>query len=272
MNLSEKSAVAGPLGRMLLGGVVPAAFFLVFTLFYNPFDIWGFFDFNTLGSTFHLTMLSCIVLVCLLAIRLVAHLIWKDKAISWWHIISVAAFEIVISALFCALYTWLFRHNEMLYFQAFTYCFKVLSLVLVYPYLIMLLFDLLRTSEAAAAALEDPGKGALVKFADEHGRLKFTIDSASILYLNAEYNYVHIHYLERGRGKEYVLRNSMKSLEKPAAEHGLVRCHRSYYINPRHIKVLRKDKYGFILAELDLPDTDPVPVSKNYYPAISELL
>lgn len=42
----------------------------------------------------------------------------------------------------------------------------------------------------------------------------------------------------------------MRKLE-PVAEHfHLIRCQRSYYVNPTHVKVLRKDKDGFIYADL----------------------
>ena len=81
-----------------------------------------------------------------------------------------------------------------------------------------------------------------------------------------------IHYLENDRAKEFMLRNSMRSLETIAARHGLVRCHRSYYVNPRHIKVLRRAKEGQIQAEFLQEGLSPIPVSRQYYDSLSELL
>ena len=56
------------------------------------------------------------------------------------------------------------------------------------------------------------------------------------------------------RVREYTLRGSMKSLAESAPSQVLVRCQRSYFVNPAHVKVLWKDKEGFIFADLDVPD------------------
>ena len=53
-------------------------------------------------------------------------------------------------------------------------------------------------------------------------------------------------------------------------KHGLLRCQRSYYINPNHIKVLRRDKEGVITAELDVPNQKSIPVSPKYYDAVAK--
>ena len=111
-----------------------------------------------------------------------------------------------------------------------------------------------------------------MKFYDEHKRLKLSIDPSAVLYINAEANYVKIHYLENERVREFMLRNSMKSLEEIATRHGLVRCHRSYYVNPRHIKVLSRNKEGVIIAEMIEDGLRQIPVSKQYYSYLSELL
>ena len=64
----------------------------------------------------------------------------------------------------------------------------------------------------------------------------------------------------------------MKALEELCQENGLVRCHRSFYVNPSHIKVLRKDKEGIVYAELDAKDVMHIPVTKRYYDHLSEML
>ena len=64
----------------------------------------------------------------------------------------------------------------------------------------------------------------------------------------------------------------MKNIEKAVEGHGIVRSHRSYFVNPSHVKVLRKDKYGFVVAEFNIPDVNPVPISKSYYESIAELM
>ena len=94
----------------------------------------------------------------------------------------------------------------------------------------------------------------------------------NVLYIAAEENYVVIYYNENDRVREYVLRSSMKAIDELCQENGLVRCHRSYYINPAHVKVLRKDKDGIMYAEIDADDVRHIPVSKTYYGRLSEML
>ena len=45
-------------------------------------------------------------------------------------------------------------------------------------------------------------------------------------------------------------------------------------MNPgqKRVKVLRKDSDGIIVAEMDIPGLRPIPVSKQYYESLSDLL
>jgi DNA-binding LytR/AlgR family response regulator len=63
----------------------------------------------------------------------------------------------------------------------------------------------------------------------------------------------------------------MRGIEELMAKHGIIRCQRSYFVNPRHVTLLRRDKEGFILAELDVRNKT-VPVSPKYYEQLSKLL
>ena len=55
-------------------------------------------------------------------------------------------------------------------------------------------------------------------------------------------------------------------------KHGIIRCQRSYFVNPRHVTVLRRDKEGMIQAELDTTPGRQVPVSPKYYEQLSKML
>jgi DNA-binding LytR/AlgR family response regulator len=78
--------------------------------------------------------------------------------------------------------------------------------------------------------------------------------------------------MEGEKQKDYSLRQSMRGIEELMERHGIIRCQRSYFVNPRHVTVLRRDKEGFIQAELDIPNSKPVPVSPKYYEQLSNLL
>ena len=90
--------------------------------------------------------------------------------------------------------------------------------------------------------------------------------------ISAEINYVNIYYVDNDKVRNYILRSSMKALDEICQDNGLLRCHRSYYINPKHVKVLRKDKDGIVYAELDAKDVMNIPVTKRYYDRLSDML
>jgi DNA-binding LytR/AlgR family response regulator len=141
------------------------------------------------------------------------------------------------------------------------------SSILPFAYIILaLIFAVIRPDE------EDAKEEDLIRFTDNTGRLKLVIAHDVLLYIEAKENYVTILYLDGDKLKEYSLRQSMRGIEELMEKHGIIRCQRSYFVNPRHVTVLRKDKEGFIQAELDTPKSRPVPVSPKYYEQLSKML
>lgn len=248
------------------------AFHICFCFLYNPFSMQDFYDVGGKNFAFHYLMVTCIIIGVLVITRVVLWALYRYVNFLWWHYGVWCIGEVVVMSFFTALYTALFYGREMPYFLALSHCLKFNSLILVYPYVFMILVRLIILKSQEVYSARSAGEEGLMKFYDEHKRLKLTIDPSVLLFIGAESNYVKIHYLENDRHKEFLLRNSMKSLEEPASRYGLVRCHRSFYVNPRHIRVLSRGKDGVILAELVHDGIKPLPVSKQYYDKLSELL
>ena len=93
-----------------------------------------------------------------------------------------------------------------------------------------------------------------------------------MIFVRSEENYVQIHYLDNDKAKKFVLRSSMKALEDNLSKKGLVRCHRSYFINPSCIKMVHRDESGQIVAELNQDGFDSIPISRKYQNEITRLL
>lgn len=248
------------------------AFFLVFSLVYNPFDIQGFYTFGKHTTGYHLVLLSCIILGVLLITRNIFALLQKKAAVNWTHYILWCFGEVVLVSAFLSLYTMLFKGIKGEYFSVFATCGKFVSLSLCYPYGFIICLKVIRLKDEELEKRDKEDDQSLVKFYDEHKRLKMSIAPSSILYVQSEFNYVKIYYLDAGKVKEFLLRASMKSLEAVENRRCLMRCQRSYFVNPEHVTVLRKDKEGFIFAEMNIPGVPPVPVSKPYFEALSAAL
>ncbi len=251
----------------LLHMFVLPIFFFAFMLIYHPFNSDEFLGGEWFGV--HLTITTCIILLSVAIMRLLYY--YLPLTLNYSLYITWCFCEVIFSSFFVALYVWLVRLKPMTYFETFATVFQYISTSLVFPYIILALSLRLHEMLNKEESSETAGNRRM-RFYDDRHNLKIVLTEETILHISAEENYVNIFYTENGRIRNYVLRSSMKAIDELCQENGLVRCHRSYYVNPRHIKVLRKDKEGIIYAELDAHDSMHIPVTKRYYDRLSEML
>ena len=240
-------------------------FFVSFVLIYRPFDIDDYLDMERGLFAFNITMMSCILLVTLVITRIIFYLC-KLELSSGWYLFWCGC-EVLICAHFVTLYMWLM--SDMSYLSVLGHACGYLASVMFYPYIIIGVA--LRLNHAKNHANE-PAENQRIRFYDDRHNLKLMVHANNVLYIEAEENYVRIFYIENNRQKNFQLRSTMKSIEDLCQANGLIRCHRSYYINKNLVKMLRKGKDGIILVELESPDTKLIPVSKRYYEGLANLL
>ena len=251
----------------LLHMIVLPIFFFTFMLLYKPFDSITFLGHEWFGV--HLTIISCIILLSVILIRLLYYFL--PLSLSYSLYILWCMTEVIFTSFFAALYLWLVLDKPMQYFEVLAVSLQYISLSLVIPYIILALS--LRIYEYSnSTSAESQAESQRMRFYDEKHNLKIVLDAQSILYVEADVNYVNIYYSENDKIRSYSLRNSMKAIDELCHDHGLVRCQRSFYVNPRHIKVLRKEKDGIVYAELDAKDVRHIPVTKKYYDKLTEML
>ena len=251
----------------LLHMIVLPIFFFIFMLIYHPFDSVAFLGEDWFGV--HLTIVSCITLLLIVAMRLLYYFLPLNLTYTLYTAWCLA--EITIVSFFAALYLWLVLDTPLAYFDVLAVSFQYISLILVIPYVI--LAQAMTTHEygvrATSSSVNAPQR---MRFYDEKHNLKIVLDAENVLYVEADVNYVNIYYRENDKIRSYSLRNSMKAIDELCHDHGLVRCQRSFYVNPRHITVLRKEKDGIVYAELDAKDVRHIPVTKKYYDKLAEML
>lgn len=264
----ELPAVYRTFAAQLLFALVLPLFFFVFVLIYRPFGMEQELLLGNLSFGVNLTLMSCILFGVVALMRLFLYLL--RRRIGRLSLIVWSLGEITVAALFVGLYAYLMEHRAEPYFLVVAQAYGWLFPVLIFPYaLLMLALDL---RARLTAPLAEPAEDQKMRFYDEHKNLKLVVTATSVLYISAEENYVNIYYLEGDRMCNYLLRNSMKSIEELCLAGGLVRCHRSFYLNPRRVKALRKEREGQIVAQLDVVGAREIPVTKRYYDAVAEQL
>ena len=229
------------------------------------------YDISFSRYSFHIMMVFCIQLVVLTAWRVPMLFISRKKMPSQRQYLFECLFEIVFSAGFAALYFWLYAHYTEAYFLYFGYAITYLSVAMVLPYLILYQHFTILEKEEELAHADRLTQGEKVRFEDERGNVRLIVAQGSILYIQSDENYLRIYYLDEGKITNYLLRSSMKRVEELCAKNGLVRCHRSYFVNKNRVEVLQKEK-DFTYAVLDVPNAARIPVSKNYYDQIAAIL
>lgn len=252
--------------------VIPA-FFLLSVLLYEPRALCdlmrtGESDFSSINAySFNIAIVSAILFVVMHATRLPYWFLRKklDMTLGWYAVWCIL--EVFLLSAFVALYLTLMS-GEGGYFQFLGKSLSSFSSILVYPYVILaLLYCLHDASEAEP--LDDSVR---LKFYDSRHQLKFITSASSILYFEADENYIILHFLENGEEKKYSLRNTLKSIEPLCAKAGFVRTHRGFIVNPAHVKQVRKEPGGFYFADLGTGREEGIPVSKKYYDALVSAL
>ena len=243
-------------------------FWLCFVLLYQPSSVAELLQMRQNMLNFNSTIIMCILLGVMIISRSVLMVLHRTLKWDWWKFVVWEIAELLTMSLFTALYLTLMYHGQFAYFQMVGQCFFYLLIITIFPYVIFNLSFAYIALQEQDTMYDD----SLMRFVDNTQKLKLMIASSAVLYVEADENYVHVRYTEGEKQKDYPLRASMKSLEELMQKHGLIRCQRSYYINPQHIKVLRRDKEGMISAELNVPNQKPIPVSPKYYDSLAKWL
>lgn len=255
----------------IMHSLIVPLFILVFTIYYKPYGAYELLNMAHAPFSFNVTILFCIILVSISITRGWLYLISKYKDISETAYLIWCLCETVVAALFASLYIVLISKEALAFFEVAGSSVIMLIATGFFPYsflwMALQLYSKSIDNDTPAA-----DENSLIRFYDEYKKLKLVIAPEAILFIKSEDNYVQINYTDNGRTKKFILRSSMRALEDNLSKHGLVRCHRSYFINPAFIKIVHRDNSGLIVAELKQEGFESIPISRKYQNEISRLL
>ncbi len=267
--LNRNNIVISGVSTIMHSLIVPL-FALVFITYYRPYAVYEFLQMEHASFTFNASILFCIVLVSMSITRGWLYLIGKYKGVSKPVYLAWCAGETLVAAMFASLYLILMTRESVPFFELAGYTFVMLLATCIYPYgFLWLGMELYARNNEEKIPADD---NSLIRFHDEYHKLRLVIAPEAVMFIKSEDNYVQIHYLDKDRAKKFILRSSMRALEESVGKHGLVRCHRSYFINPSYIRIVHRDSSGLIVAELNQSGYESIPISRKYQDAIMKLL
>ncbi|MEZ5042918.1 MAG: LytTR family DNA-binding domain-containing protein [Saprospiraceae bacterium] len=182
-----------------------------------------------------------------------------------WLILSTCTFYI---------YNWMGDFHDWLW-SSYAGFIRDIGLMLVIPTIgIILYFNQREVKKEVTYLKRQPIQVAkmenMISLVAENGKDKLLLDSTLLILLEAQDNYVAIFHLEHQHLKKTLFRSSLKKLEEQLEASQIIRCHRSYLINPDYIQKAQGNAHQLQLSIHHFPDT--VPVSRTYIPHILGLL
>lgn len=253
-----------------------SVFALVFINLYSPFNAATWFEVGRVEFFFYssaliLSGMLIIVFIKLVFVLLVRHIRFTYLGFAVWNLMEI----LLLAAAYLVVDLILLKSNAELV-ERFTSLLFITLLVLAIPYSISWMWLSLKDKRSKLEQLtEDTSlqfrEKKLITFRDESEKLRFSITSRDILFVESTDNYVTIHTVERSKIKKIMLRNTMKRLEKELEGTLIQRCHRSYMVNFENIKLVKLISTN-LYVYLDFPEEIRIPVSRTYAEHVHEFL
>jgi uncharacterized protein YunC (DUF1805 family) len=249
-------------------------FALVFINIYAPFGADRWFNITKLEF---LTYSSLVILTGVMVVvisRIVMYFVCRKQMINVWQYLIWIGFEILLMALFYALFEKLILKDVRIFSELVKISARKTALVLLLPYSVMWLYFSWRDKKEQIERMAEmqvfsDNTRDMIAFYDDKSALKFSVKKENLLYLESTENYITICYLNKDKVSKYLLRDTMKKMEENFAGTEIIRCHRSYMVNFEKVKVIRKDREGLKL-EFDNQDVIDIPVSKTYAESVMQ--
>ncbi|MFO7617970.1 MAG: LytTR family DNA-binding domain-containing protein [Bacteroidales bacterium] len=247
--------------------VFTSIFAYAFILIYRPFGSQEWFEFNPGQFAFYAGFVVVIGMLVVITSRVVMNQIRKRHDITLRGYALMISLEILAMTGFFMMIEKVFLKDPRYWFEVYYTAILNTALILLIPYLISLLYfawdDNRRRLERLMRQKSQAGKPRFIRFHDENGEVRLTLNLDDLIYIEANENYVNIHYVENLKLGRFLLRNSLKKLEQELIGYPVVRCHRSFMINLLKIKLLRKNKTGYS-ALMAAPENPEIPVTETY--------
>lgn len=256
--------------------VFAALFALVFINIYSPFNADAWFSAGDVEFFFYSSLFILAGMLFIVVSRLIFITIGDSIHLTYWIYILWNLLEILLLALVYTLMDLFLLDNPGdLAVRYFKLLFVTL-MVLAIPYAISWLYFAWKDQKSQLHDLMQENsrefdQRRMINFYDESGKLRFTIDSGDVLYIESTDNYATIIMQDKQRRKKLMLRNTMKRLEKELEKTTIIRCHRSYMVNFDNVKMVRL--YGTSLyVYMDTEEEIKLPVSRTYAEKVHEFM
>ena len=253
-----------------------ALFALVFINIYAPFNAEGWFNAGKaelfLNSSLYILAGMLVIVISRLGfIRITQKIRIIYVVYIFWNLLEVFLLATTYTAI-----DFFLLHNDSNPFEHFIKMLLGTFFVLVIPYSISWLYyswkdQKRRLDELSRVTSTEYQSRRMINFYDETNKLRFTLNSKDVLYIESTDNYVTVFVEDVNRVKKIMLRNTMKRLEKELENTLICRCHRSYMVNFENVRMVRLSGTNLFIY-LQNRDEGRIPVSRTYTEKVHEMI
>ncbi|MCK5067820.1 MAG: LytTR family transcriptional regulator [Bacteroidales bacterium] len=251
-------------------------FALVFINIYSPFNASTWSEMGRIQFFFYSSALILFGMLVIAISKLIFYLMIGKIRFTYlifglWHLT-----EIVLLAVVYLLVDLVLLNSGMELVERFTSLLSITLLVLAIPYSLSWQYLSMKDKRSKLEHLTENTslefkEKKMITFRDETEKLRFSIKSADILFVESTDNYVTVHTIENGKVRKIMLRNTMKRLEKELEGTLIQRCHRSFMVNFENIKLVKLISTNLYIY-MDSPGEIRIPVSRTYAEHVHEFL
>ena len=251
-------------------------FALVFINIYSPFNASSWFEVGRIefffySSAFILSGMLIIVFMKLIFVLLAGRIRFSFLLFGLWNLVEI----VLLAAAYLVVDLFLLKSGAELV-ERFTGLLFITLLVLAIPYSLSWLWLSLKEQRSKLENLtlntsQEFRERQMITFRDETEKLRFSVKSRDILFVESTDNYVTVHTNEKGKLRKIMLRNTMKRLEKELEGTLIRRCHRSFMVNFENIKLVKLISTSLYIY-MDFPEEIRIPVSRTYAEHVHEFL
>jgi len=243
--------------------LVVFVFSIIFLNVFEPFNIARWYSDSGFIQFLRLSSYGFVIAIVFLFTQFPLRRIFKVQQFSiksylLWLIIEIALINLV--------YIFLYGNPIGNFMNDLVFSLKYTLMSIWLPYSFAILIVYYKNQRAEIESLKSnankPIEKRLIIFKDENGKIKFSVLAKDLLLLESTDNYVSVFYNLENKVQRKLLRNTLKNMEEMLKENNIVRCHRSFMVNPANVDFMQKEgkKLNLKLNHFD----KPVPVSEKY--------
>ena len=256
---------------------ITGLFVFIFTNIFEPFGIYNSIDKSEFEIFLEINIAILGVVASLSFSQFVVRKVFRLESFTYLNIVFWFLIESTIIGIVWTTLTTLIDGTSPLFFDLWFSNITESIFLVGLPYFSSIIYLSFIDKNRAVIQLQDPinkekiDPNTLIEFKENTDKIKLSLRLGDLFYVESSDNYVIIFYANGSKIEKRVLRNTIKQLEQELKPFEIIRCHRSYMVNPINISRKEKTSKGLILFFRKFEEII-VPVSQSYTSELEKLL